>query len=292
MKHSYLIVPISALIAFLSFSGSSSGPAADGRGDNTGRRSAALTCGATGCHGSGSPDITLNASLIDKSTGEPITGGYVPGRAYEVLIEATNDLNTFNRFGFQAVMVNSGNAQAGDFVSSTLSPDYQISTSAGVKIVEHRRTLVAATKDDINMSFDWEAPSSGTGAVTLWAIVNIVNGNRMSDGADRSNMPFSITFNEEVTSAVQSIAHRDAEPRLFPNPAHGLVQLDLEQPLSGSYSVVVYQLTGAVVHREQWIPHASGSLRINTSGWQKGMYYIQLAHEAGGYKSVQLLMVN
>src|SRR5690606_14091868 len=140
MKRTFLLSTIAAGVILLSLSSSSSGPAASGSGDNTGRRSPALTCAASGCHGAATADIQLTATFIEKATGRPITGGYTPGNAYEILIDAVNNVNANTRFGFQAVLVTANNTQAGDISAYALPADYRLSTSSGIRIVEHRRT--------------------------------------------------------------------------------------------------------------------------------------------------------
>lgn len=281
MKQTFLLSTIAAVIALLSLTGSSSGPAASGSGDNTGRRGPALTCAASGCHGAATSDIQLTATFIDKTTGQPVAGGYTPGNAYEILIDAVNNVNANNRFGFQAVLVTESNTQAGNISASALPADYRLSNSGGIGIVEHRRTLTAAAPgNEYHVAFDWTAPQAGTGPVTLWAIFNAVNGNGNDDAGDRCNTPFSTTIQEDAETAIAGDAWQDMSVGLYPNPVTDFLNIEMQSATPGDYSAVVYDLSGARIYRTEWSSrtHPDGP-GIRTKDWAPGMYILYVTKD-------------
>lgn len=288
MKQSILLSTIAAGIALLSLSGSSAGPAASGTGDNTGRRSPALTCAASGCHGAVTSDIQLTATFMDKATGQPLTGGYIPGKAYEVLIDAVNNVNANNRFGFQAVLVTGSNTQAGNISASALPADYRLSNSGGIGIVEHRRVLTAAAPgNEYQVAFDWTAPQSGTGPVTLWAIFNAVNGNGSADAGDRCNMPFSTTITENTGTSVADAARRGMPLKVYPNPVTDLLHVEMQAAVPGDYNVTVHDLSGVSVYQTRWSSYQDrGVLRIETNDWAPGIYLLQLMTDGDGGQQI------
>ncbi len=279
MKQTFLLSTIAAGIILLSLSSSSSGPAASGSGDNTGRRSPALTCAASGCHGAATSDIQLTATFIDKATGQPLTAGYTPGNAYEILIDAVNNVNANNRFGFQAVLVTGNNTQAGDISAAALPADYRLSTSSGIRIVEHRRTLTAPG-NEYHVAFDWTAPQAGGGPVTLWAIFNAVNGNGNDDAGDRCNTPFSTTIQEDIGATVADKARQDLSVQLYPNPAIDYVHINMPSATPGDYAATVYDLSGSRIFREKWAFHTNpDGFRIRTKDWAPGMYIFHVTKD-------------
>ncbi len=288
MKRTFILVVFSAAIALLSLTGSSSGPAFSGSGDNTGRVSPALTCAAGGCHGAATADIQLTAAFIDKTTGEPLAGGYVPGNIYEIQLDAVNGVNANTRFGFQAVLVTGSNTQAGSINTSGLDADYRLATAGGIGLVEHRRTITAGTPgNEYHVAFDWTAPQVGTGQVTLWAIFNAVNGNGRDDAGDRCNTPFSTTIQEHAGSSVAGITQQEIPVRIYPNPVADYLNVQVQYPTPGNYTAIVYDLSGKRVYKAglSSLVHTNG-LHIPVHDWAPGMYVFRIMQDGGSGQSV------
>jgi hypothetical protein len=69
------------------------------------------------------------------------------------------------------------------------------------------------------------------------------------------------------------------EEKLYPNPAHGVVQLT-HRKVEGSARLVVYNLLGQVV-QSRVLPKATVSQTIDISHWPNGVYALQVTHDDG-----------
>jgi hypothetical protein len=282
-KRSILLSAAFAGVTVLALMGNTIGPAHFGNGDRTGRVNANRTCGSAGCHAAPSAGVSVSATIIDKSTHQPLTGGYVAGTTYEVRLLAVNSVNSNSKFGFQVAIVDGQNRQAGNFSTTGLNPDYHIGTSGLVKLLEHNKAISAAVSNEYEVTFDWEAPAVGTGTVTLWAIFNGVNGNGIDDAGDVVSMPFSMTIEENTNSYVEAIAP-EATVSVYPNPVTDYLNISLGKARSGSYTVTVYDLRGRNIHQDELqVSGSHAGLRIPATDWKPGMYIIRVASSGASW---------
>ena len=128
------------------------------------------------CHGGGGFSTSISVEVRDASNN--LITVYAPGAQYKVKYTVTNGSGNPAGYSFQSVALKSANAQAGSFTGTT-SPNGQISTLSGRQYPEHQGISSSGVWE-----FDWTAPVSGTGNVTLYSVGMSVNGASGSGGDD------------------------------------------------------------------------------------------------------------
>jgi hypothetical protein len=215
------------------------------------------TCASSGCHsGSASPRagmITANIPVL----------GYIPGETYTITVSATQA--GINKWGFQASPQNSSGTLLGTLVN-TDNARTQLTGSG--KYITHRSAGNAGSGSN-SWSFDWIAPSAGTGEVTFYTAVNASNGN----GATSGDVILTdvLTIQEDATASSGSLSASQIFG-VYPNPAEGS-----NLYLKGVNSMDTYQirdLGGRVLLSGQF-ETAEASNSIDISRLEKGIYLIQ-----------------
>ena len=70
------------------------------------------------------------------------------------------------------------------------------------------------------------------------------------------------------------------EIRVYPNPAHNFINIDLKKQLSKNSSIIIYDLSGKKI-MEQKISAATLHQQLNVSGLSKGSYRISVLDNSG-----------
>jgi Putative metal-binding motif len=133
----------------------------------------------TGCHSQTGVVITGSVAV----TGFPAT--IVPGSSYPITVTltyATNKPATDAYVGFQAVTLNSSNANAGTYTFA-VGNNLATETSSGRTYIEHADAkIVPVGVNSASYSFTWVAPSTASGTLTMYASGNLSNGNGGTSG--------------------------------------------------------------------------------------------------------------
>ena len=210
------------------------------------------TCGSFGCHSGSTFLPELEISLINSTNGQSVTE-YVPGREYSVVLK-TDHSGSPSGFGFQIVSLKdedeSGINNFSDFESGI---DEFINRTR--QYVEHTRVL----RGD-SISVKWTAPEAGTGSVTFYGCMNMVNGDGGSAGDSADTTSFTIT--EKLNTSVNLIEKNKL--KFYPNPTSG--QINFTQ----SYSqVLVRDMKGKIV------ANSSNTNQLDVSELVSGVYLIE-----------------
>ncbi len=202
MKKKLILFPVVCALLYVLLTSYSEGPAYMGLGDLTGATGTA-SCASGPCHGfSATASTTVTVTLLNSSS-VPVTT-YTAGGTYTIKISGTNTSTTvtnLSKFGFQvsAVKVVSGTtSDAGSF--GTAPTGTHVKTPSGgltVSIWEHYNgggsaaitatTGSGGTGTTYTETIPWTAPSSGTGCITIYGILNAVNANGSQDPGDLWN---------------------------------------------------------------------------------------------------------
>jgi len=150
------------------------------------------TCSEAGCHGSGNGNGTTGGLPDNGGPGSisiscsNMTGWiYTPGTTYHMTITLTQ--SGCKHFGFSAVALNSGMANTGTMVV-TDNTHTQISQPFGV--TRAYMTHVDLTKgqflttDPAVIAFDWKAPSTNEGPITIYYDGVAANDDKLEDAGD------------------------------------------------------------------------------------------------------------
>lgn len=276
MQKRTLLIPVISVFTYLALSSSTSGPAHNSLANQTGSPGSIGTCVASGCHVAGT-GTNGSIELRKKSWGATSTtvSYYETGETYLVTIKGTNTSSSLTHFGFQFTAEEGGgntpvgtygNFGAGVYGFPTASPT----------LVEHSAPIAKNGSGEYEATFEWTAPSSGVGKVTLYAMLNACNNDNTVNGDVPSNT-ISLELNDRT-----SVGEISGEVvfKAYPNPVRNILTLDMDKAEEGTYDITVYGYNGTLVsHSELYISPAKYTGAINTSNWTPGMYFIHMQKE-------------
>ncbi len=284
MKKRIFLLTAVCGFTYLVFSASAGGPALSSAGNRTGAQGSPAHCSAGSCHAFGTS--TVVSITVDSGTSDTPVTHYVPGMLYTVKIHGTSSLSQ-PKFGFQFAAVSGtgiSQAQAGAFPA--LPAPLHTATSGTLTLVEHGSPITAISPGIFDMSFQWIAPTTNVGDITLYCTLNAVNGNTMADPGDIANNT-SVFLNPATPTAIG-----DASGKInvvaFPNPVCNHLNLIFEHAQTGRYSVSVFDGDGRAMLNEIVLVDGETHKNINTAHWQAG-YYVMIV-ENNGRREVKPLM--
>lgn len=156
----------------------------------------------------------------------------------------------------------------------------------------------SGTRQVLNTAF-WRTtawvPLDGGTNEAVWSIVGtggdaILGGSFVNVGSGLSSLYFG-RWRSALTSVAQgttqNVAQADAM-NIYPNPAHDIVSIDLPALVS-SGSLRVVNMQGHTVHEIPFF--AAQRLTLNTTGWAKGAYVVQV-HSFNGWEIFKSIIVN
>lgn len=237
-------------------------------------------CSGAGCHGAASTAVTSSIVVKEKSSGTVVTE-YEAGVDYEVTVTGMHA--TATKYGYMARILDASSMQAGSFANASAGSKVQL-VSGGVSVVEHS-SPINASSGMFTATFDWTAPTAGTGAVTIELAVNATNGNGTADAGDVFSTSSAVVT--EKNTSVGTIAN-GVDIKTYPNPAQNVLNIDLKNAVNGNYHLSAYNIAGQVVANEEVAVNGSSSIQLNTSAWKAGIYIIRLSKD-GAQQSVKVL---
>jgi hypothetical protein len=240
----------------------SSGPG----GNRTGSPGSSGTC--TSCHGSNNNlASSVTAELIDKSTNTPVTD-IIPSTTYTLRIKSKGNSS---KMGFQAVILDASNAPAGTFGAAPSKTN--VSSS---KVWGH--TSPGTSNGENVWEIDWQAPSSISGNLNIYAASVISNGNGSDNGDDVKTAVQQLKANSNSTTVLSQNA-----VKLLGNPITKGNQLEINQTLK---MAVVWNLNGQVVLKQ------NNCNSINVTDFHSGNYILQGIDQNGNRFSEQFTVVD
>jgi hypothetical protein len=276
MKRKQLFLVISSLVCAIiifnpqTYVVSNSASPPSGKTGSVGDNGA--TC--TGCHG---------GSAIPASgwvTSDVPIAGYASGNTYTINVIATH--STANKIGFEATVENG----SGDKVGSLIVTDGARTGLVGMDYIGH----VSAGIDTLfaggnAWSFDWTAPSSGTGDVTFYAAINAANGDNGTSGDVIYTSSLTVQEDPGAPIGVKE-DKRFLDVSLYPNPASVFLYVDLGQGWRNFSDIVVYDIKGAIVLSESGI--TDKVVYLNVESLKNGTYFVSSVSNIsdGGYQKV------
>jgi len=265
---------LTTLFAFLGFAllyltSYSNGPT--GRaGDSTGSPLTQTAC--TSCHSGGNFDPVTEINLFDGTT---TVTSYEPGKSYTLRLSTTAQ-NSPAGYGFQAVVMDAANANAGTF--GTPPTDFKLTSAGSREFLEQSRVQAAAS-----VEVEWTAPVAGTGDVTVYVGGNAINGNGSTSG-DNANL-VELTLSEGSPSPT-SAANASSEFSAYQTSARTLA-LKLGERLAFPVQYSIQDLSGKVM--QEATVHVSELNVMLTAGAPKiVVVVIRDAHGRTGAKQIVL----
>jgi PKD repeat protein len=173
-KRILVAVFTAAMVSITSVSLTNSGGAAGGRTNAPGESN------CTGCH-SGTLQTSgtnfNNVSLTNNFTG----GGYIPDSTYTITLSYTQSGKS--KFGMQLTCLDGSNLMAGSFANTTTATSITSSViSGGTRSYVRQTSSGNSGTGGRSWSFEWTAPSTNKGDLTLYTVVNSANNNGGTGG--------------------------------------------------------------------------------------------------------------
>ena len=279
MKKNILLFTLIAAMGYLVFSSNSIGAAHGGSGNRTGAKGSTANCADGGCHGA---SATTTASIRVDSVGGVAVTKYVAGMTYTVTV--TGSSASLSKFGFQyAVVSGSGAAQTNTGTLAAMPTQVYTGTTAGLTVVEHSAPISGiGTPFTFSKSFNWTAPATAPGDITMYLTVNAVNGDGGASGADLSNGVSKVLTHYIPPTSVASVTG-DLGIKAFPNPVNDIFNLQMGE--AGAYKATIYDMNGKnITVQDLNIISAAQVTTINTTNFAPGMYILSV--EKGGDRQV------
>ena len=249
-----------------------------------------LTNGGCSCH-SPSATVDIGVSIELDSSGIPTTH-YKGGMAYTVKLSGKNS-STFllPKFGFQMVSIVGSTPSATPTNAGTWNAPYPSNTHYSapqatyfnVGIVEQSISLPATTGTGGNGStyvqtFNWNAPASGTGTISIWAILNAVDGDGYNGTGDKWDTSHVIIREWSPLSAVPFLEPDSFSINIFPNPVSTNLNLTYLLDEMSIVALKLLDLKGATVANLLNETEYSGVNQINIpmpEGLSEGIYILK-----------------
>lgn len=193
--------------------------------------------------------------------------GYIPGQTYT--IKATNTAMGSTRFGFEV----SPQALNGDLLGKMLITDTSRTKLVGNdKYVTYKADGVDGV-DSNSWTFNWIAPSTGSGEVVFYGAFNSNPGHKGGDGTTLS----TLKTKEAGTTGITVISEKVSNLAIYPNPSNDLVKVGFDLKKSSEVTIDIVDLNGkrliSVLNGKQ-----TGNINkeINVSGLPEGIYLMRI----------------
>ena len=229
--------------------------------------------GKTGSPGDGSANCTGCHSGIAQQASGWITSnipaaGYMPGQTYT--ITATGTHTGVAKFGFEVTAEDASAAKKGTII---VTDEAQTQTANANKSITHTVNGTSPAGDSKSWSFDWTAPSTGTGTVTFYGAFNAANGdgNNTGDVIYITSRPYL-----EFSTGIGDDNDKLADINIFPNPFTNQLNIasgNLEEPVK---SIRISGLDGKSVWSADVKNGNQHKHHIDASGFSKGIYFVSV----------------
>lgn len=238
----------------------SSGPG----GNRTGAPGAQGDC--SGCHYAGEdPEGSIEVKLLDNGTA---VTSYEAGKTYDIELTLKG---TSSKMGFQFTAIDAGNNKAGNV--SNQSSGTTVYSAGKQQIWGHS---APGTGNNANTwTAKWEAPSSGTGDVSIYAVGLLANGNGNNSGDNIEKS--SITITEATTSNTENL--KGESLKLLQNPTSERINLS-----NICQSLTLWDSKG------QLVEHASKAKQIDVAHLKPGLYHLNAVDFNGMKKSFHVIL--
>ena len=191
-----LLTLIFATIVSLQYS---SGPASvNGQGYTGAPGESGTLC--SNCHTGGAYGTPSATLAITDAMGTTVTS-YTAGDTYQISLTAVPVSGTPGGYGFQLTVLDVNDGDVANFTNPSTNAKISIASAVagGRTYAEHNSASVSST-----FTFDWEAPIGGTGDLTFYYNVNLVDATGGTNN-DNGGAGFSSSMNESIAATVKVI---------------------------------------------------------------------------------------
>lgn len=211
----------------------------NGRAGVTGAPSE-LTCNQTNCHNS----YTINSGTGSvRATSTMNNWAYVPGTTYTINV-------TVKRIGTPVFGIGAGILKPNGDNAGTLIVTNTTRTSIKTRLVGAytRRNIVhtlngGRMNDSCVFSFNWTAPSTDIGPVTMYVAGNCANGTGSAAGDYIYTM--NQVINSDASVSIGNMIQTSNAVNVFPNPASEMLNVSFDNKTSGNIAIHLTDLKGS-----------------------------------------------
>lgn len=208
------------------------------------------TCAGGYCHGgtpnSGGGSISINAPQK-----------YNAGKTYTITVQVNDESSS--KFGFQAVVLDGSNRQAGTFKTGSNMETFM---SRGATYIQHAN---ASTFSTGTFEFEWTAPADANGDLTIYVAGNASNSNQKASGDN-------VYTTSSVMGFTTNIDAPDVNLDIFPNPSSEVLNINLDRQDLFDLSIVA--MDGKLVLNNA---NVRGNQTLDVSNLEPGIYSVNIA---------------
>lgn len=238
----------------------SSGPG----GNRTGAPGSQGDC--SGCHYAGKdPEGSIEVKLLDNGTA---VTSYEAGKTYDIELKLKG---TSSKMGFQFTAIDAANNKAGNV--SDQSSGTTVYSAGKQQIWGH--SSPGTGNNSNTWTAKWEAPSSGTGDVSIYTVGLLANGNGNNSGDNIEKN--SITINEATTSNNANLKLESL--KLLQNPTSEKITLS-----NTCQSLSLWDSKG------QLVKQVSETNQLDVANLQSGLYHLNAVDFNGMKKSFHVIL--
>jgi len=224
-----------------------------------------ITCNTSGCH-SGTATQNANGWITSNIPGT----GYVPGNTYTITATATYAGR--NTFGFEISPQNASGTKLGTLINTSTQTGM-----AGTGYIGQKSNGLSGSGSK-TWTFDWQAPTAGSGSVTFYGAFNCANGN----GGTSGDFIYTSTLTvQEVTTGVEMVNSHD-KISVYPNPSSGVINITN----TNEVTVMVYSYIGKLVR----VYKNTNRKQFDLSELEKGVYFINI--QTGKIKETKKIILS
>lgn len=233
------------------------------------------TCAKSGCH-TGKPVQTV-AGLITSNI--PNTG-YIPGTTYTITATANGPGHT--KFGFEVSPQNTSGQYKGTLIVTNTRQTKIVSTN----YITHKSNGTSGNGIK-SWSFNWKAPSAGSGPVTFYGAFNYSNNNGSESGDSiKTSTLYVVESPFKMGDETETAPQEMVSVKAYPNPFAGTAQLYLTTTDQSEVNWDVYSLNGQLIeHHEHVLTNTIIDIGNN---WNEGVYLIRV-QSADGIKTLKVV---
>lgn len=228
------------------------------------------------CHSGGAAGTTVSITASPSFSND----SYDPSTTYTVTLTVAHP--SLTKFGFDCVVLNSSNANAGTI--SNGGSGVQFASSGGRNNATH--TAAKSGTGSTSWTFQWVPPAFGE--VKFYAAGNAVNGTGGVGGDTPGNTVLTLTT--LATSINENNKEEISKVTLYPNPSSDLTTISYLLKSSQNINVQILEISGKLVkevmnEKQEAGPHTQ---IVDLGGITKGIYFVKIS--AGNEKISQKLI--
>ncbi|MDO9184391.1 MAG: choice-of-anchor V domain-containing protein [Bacteroidia bacterium] len=231
--------------------------------------------GETSCTGCHAGTNNTGPGTLTFDIGGGITQ-YVPGQTYVGTV--TIQQSGIDKFGFSCVALNdNSNTTIGAF-SLIDAARTRLYMDGARKYVSHKPCAADASTLGTNQwTFNWQAPSTDVGTITLYVGSLASNHSHTTSGDNAYSAQIQLT---PSITGINEVSKGFSNFSIFPNPSDGNIEISYEVKEDGQNTIALFDIRGKLLKVLADEKNQKGlykrSFNLKETGIEPGMYLIRI----------------